>query len=186
MCATIKPGCQKQFSFYAYWHWTSTFTFASISSAFSLASCSMKAIMCLICNKREKRYFLLERILMRCISLRKAQMAPEWTLLIETTTSTCHAVYRLVCTITFKFKMLFGTASQLQWLKDIESNCIKFCLFILHRSVTRFKFWFKSGTNCKESLPNQTTTSNSTATSKCRWSGWHTQEYHKPLLFSCT
>lgn len=66
LTATIKTGCQMQFSFCTYWRWTSIFTFASISSAFSLASCSMKAIICLICNKREKiKYFLLERTLMR-------------------------------------------------------------------------------------------------------------------------
>jgi len=33
-------------------------TFASISSAFSLASCSIKAIICLICVNRKKNYHI--------------------------------------------------------------------------------------------------------------------------------
>ena len=33
---------------------TCVYTFASISSAFSLASCSMKAIMCLICRNKQE------------------------------------------------------------------------------------------------------------------------------------
>lgn len=95
----------------------------------------MKAIMCLICNKREKRYFLLEKILMRSVSFGKAQMAPEWTLLTQQAHDTMFRDWYALSHSNLRYflKLLYRTNSSKTYNPiALNSACLSYTILWLH------------------------------------------------------